>query len=75
MVPSRVRVARKRYMEAIEEINQGYPDLVLPYIKDLVEVEDANMSGSDIFAFTTPQSQPYRMFLKMVRAVIERIDE
>ena len=50
VVPSRVRVARKRYMEAIEEINQGYPDLVLPYIKDLVEVEDANMSGSDIFS-------------------------
>ncbi len=75
VVPSRVRVARKRYMEAIEEINQGYPDLVLPYIKDLVEVEDANMSGSDIFAYTTPQSQPYRQFLKVVRSVIERIDE
>ncbi len=75
VVPSRVRVARKRYMEAIEEINQGYPDLVLPYIKDLVEVEDANMSGSDIFSFTTPQSQPYRQFLKIVRSVIERIDE
>jgi chromosome partitioning protein len=75
VVPSRVRVARKRYMEAIEEINQGYPDLVLPYIKDLVEVEDANMSGSDIFAFTTPQSQPYRQFLKFVRSVRERIDE
>ncbi|MDY6874106.1 MAG: AAA family ATPase [Chloroflexota bacterium] len=75
VVPSRVRVARKRYMEAIEEINQGYPDLVLPYIKDLVEVEDANMSGSDIFAFTTPQSQPYRQFLKVVRSVVERIDE
>jgi chromosome partitioning protein len=75
VVPSRVRVARKRYMEAIEEINQGYPDLVLPYIKDLVEVEDANMSGSDIFAHTTPQSQPYRQFLKVVRSVIERIDE
>jgi chromosome partitioning protein len=75
VVPSRVRVARKRYMEAIEEINQGYPDLVLPYIKDLVEVEDANMSGSDIFAYTTPQSQPYRQFLKVVRSVMERIDE
>jgi chromosome partitioning protein len=74
VVPSRVRVARKRYMEAIEEINQGYPDLILPYIKDLVEVEDANMSGSDIFAHTTPQSQPYRQFLKVVRSVIERID-
>lgn len=75
VVPSRVRIARKRYMEAIEEINQGYPDLVLPYIKDLVEVEDANMSGSDIFSFTTPQSQPYRQFLKVVRSVIERIVE
>jgi chromosome partitioning protein len=75
VVPSRVRVARKRYMEAIEEINQGYPGLVLPYIKDLVEVEDANMSGSDIFSYTTPQSQPYRQFLKVVRFVMERIDE
>lgn len=75
VVPSRVRIARKRYMEAIEEINQGYPDLVLPYIKDLVEVEDANMSGSDIFSFTTPQSQPYRQFLKVVRSVVERIGE
>ena len=75
VVPSRVRIARKRYMEAIEEINQGYPDLVLPYIKDLVEVEDANMSGSDIFSFTAPQSQPYRQFLKVVRSVIERIEE
>ncbi len=74
VVPSRVRVARKRYMEAIEEINQGYPDLVLPYIKDLVEVEDANMSGSDIFSYTTPQSQPYRQFLKVVRSVVERIE-
>jgi chromosome partitioning protein len=74
VVPSRVRVARKRYMEAIEEINQGYPDLVLPYIKDLVEVEDANMSGSDIFSHTTPQSQPYRQFLKVVRSVVERIE-
>lgn len=75
VLPSRVRIARKRYMEAIEEINEGYPDLVLPYIKDLVEVEDANMSGYDIFSHTTPQSQPYRQFLKVVRSVIERIGE
>ena len=75
IIPSRFRMVRRQSRDVIEDLEQMYGHLLLPYIKDLADISAATTAGSDVFSFCPQSSQAYRCFSNLVDAVIGKLQQ
>jgi chromosome partitioning protein len=56
LVPNQVMPQRSEQLQILEVLTKKYGDKVLPYIKNLTEVSEANTNGYDIFSYKPPRN-------------------